>query len=693
MPGFAESDFEDAVLSYFEDVGWTVAYGPAIGPNGASPERATYAEPLLLGRLAEAIRRLNPQLDDDAVDRVVATVKRAESGDVVRENFRWHHALVQGVPIEVRGADGQFRNDRARLIDLRDPGRNDYLVVNQVAMEEVTGKARADVVPFINGIPIAVVELKDPTEEKATVDTAFDKLQNYKALVPSLIAPAVFLVVADGVTAALGSITADMDWFSRWRTVSDEEPEPPAIPQIRTLIHGAFDPARVLELIEFHVDWGEHATGLVKRIATYTQYWAVKKAAASVKVASAPGGNRRAGVIEHGQGSGKSLALLLAANMLMRDPETQNPTIIALSDRNALDDQLFDLEFGPSKILPETPVQAGSRADLRAMLNRASGGIIVTTIHKFGYPPERPPQPLVVSERRNIFVLADEAHRSQYGLLDGLAAQMREALPDATFVGFTGTPIEEADRSTEAVFGPVISHYSPRQSVEDGTTVPMYYQSRIAKVRLTAEAEETLDAALADITEDIPEEEQRRAVAQFKRIEAILASDPVIDRIVDDILDHWETRREQLHGKAMIVAVSREACVKIYDRIAAHHPEWVDEDDRKGLVKVVYTGSNDDKPHIRKHVRTPQALRLVKQRAQDPRDEIEIIIVTDLWLTGFNSKSLHDVSRQAHAWTRAVPGRDAHQPHLPGQAGWPDRVVRPGARRTQRGDRALLEAH
>jgi len=402
-----------------------------------------------------------------------------------------------------------------------------------------------------------------------------------------------------------------------------------------------FDQSRILELIEFYIDWADSGGRLNKRLARYSQYWGVRAVIENVTRACAPDGDRRGGIVFHGQGSGKSMELLLAANQLMRLPELASPTIVILSDRNDLDDQIVDNEFGPSKILPEPVIQAETRARLRDLLDRAGGGIIVTTIQKFGLDAGTPSAEAVITDRRNVIVMADEAHRTQYGLVDGLAADMRRSLPNATFVGFTGTPVELSDRSTTGVFGDLISTYSPQQAVEDGATVPIYYQSRIAPLHLSEESEEFLTAALGELTADISEIDQQRAFAQWARLEAILSAEPVVDRIVDDVLAHWAQRRAALKGKAMLVGMSRAIAARFYEKIIAKHPDWHSDDDDKGILKVVYTGSAADPPEIRKHVRSKEALDRLKRRAQDPDDDLEFVIVCDLWLTGFDSPALH----------------------------------------------------
>ncbi|HEX7948881.1 MAG TPA: type I restriction endonuclease subunit R [Candidatus Limnocylindrales bacterium] len=641
MSGALETDFEIAVLEYFEQAGWQRAYGPEISPGGQAPERAAFDEVVLQGRLRNAVRTLNPALPTDAIEQAVRTALRPESGDLVRENYRWHTVLVEGVPVSYRDSAGELRHDRARLIDLHDHDSNDYLVVNQFRVVEPTGKRRADVVAFINGIPIGIFELKRPAEENATIKGAWNQLETYKKEIPTLLAPTAVSVIADGANAKVGAITTGFDRFARWRTIDEEEPVGDEVPQIKTIVLGVFDRSRILEIIEFFIDWGELRGVVRKRIAQYNQYWAVRAAHASVKGASGPDGDQRGGIVYHGQGSGKSMAMVLTANILMRDPDLASPTIVVITDRNDLDDQLWTNEFAPSRTLPERPVQAESRSNLRDLLNRQAGGIVLTTLQKFDRPEDATDAETVITARRNVVVLADEAHRSQYGLRHGLAADLRGALPGATFVGYTGTPIDERDRSTRAIFGDYISIYSPRQAVEDQAIVPIYYESRVAKVKLSEEAAAALDEAQKELTEELTEAEQRRVIRDWTRVEAILGSPVVIDRIVDDLLEHWEQRKAALKGKAMIVTMSRRIAAQVYDAIVNRKPDWHSDDDAKGRIKAVYTGGPADDEDIKRHVRSKEATAKVKDRAQDPEDELEMVVVCDLWLAGFDSPSLH----------------------------------------------------
>ena len=637
MNNYAESPFENAVLSYFHEIGYTILHGPDLGPQGDTLERSTWTEVLLLGRVRDAITRLNPGVPPEAVEAAVAVIRRFDAANPAKEAERRYFLLRDGVPVEVETGPGERRTIPVRLMDLSTGGQvnNDFLVLNQVRVVDGGKTRRADIVVFINGIPVGVFELKSPTDPNATISGAYNQLVAYRDEIPALMAWAQVLVVADGASARVGTITSALEHYSRWRTIASETPEPDDASQVKVLVHGLFAPERICEVLARFIDWAETKTGPKARLARYNQYWGVKAAHASIKVAAAPGGDRKAGIVFHGQGSGKSMELLLLANMVARDPDLGNPTFVALSDRSDLDDQLFTEEFGPTRILPETAVKARSGDHLGEVLARPAGGIIVTTIQKFEHLPEG-----ALTTRSNVILGTDEAHRTQYGLLDGVARDVRNALPNATFIAFTGTPIATEDRNTVSVFGPSISRYTPRQSVEDEATVPIYYVSRVASIRYTDEASDALEEAVRKATDTASDEEQQAVFAHWANVRSILSSDPVVKRIAEDVVAHWEERRQTIAGKAMVALASREAAVKFYDEVARLRPDWVSDDEKQGRVKVVYTGSAADPEHLRRHVRTPDALDDMKRRAQDERDPLDLIVVVDLWLTGFNAPAL-----------------------------------------------------
>ena len=639
-----EADLEGVVLEFLAEEGWATVFGPEIAPGEASAERDDYRDVVLRDRLRRAIVRLNPGLPADAVDDAVRTAVRAESQIVMTENWRAYQLLTEGVPVEYRNASGARRTVRARVIDWEDPGANDLAAMNQFTVQGVSER-RPDVVLFINGLPLVVFELKRPGEENATVRGAFNQIRTYVSQVPDLFTWNQFTVISDGVNARAGTFAAQWEHYAPWKTIHGEV-APAHQPQIEVLTRGMLNPERLLDLIRNFVVFTGDAGTLVKKVAKYHQFWAVNKAVFST--IEAVEGDGRAGVVWHTQGSGKSLEMEWYAGKVMRHPAMENPTIVVLTDRNDLDDQLFDDTFAaslPGAPLPETPVQAGTRAELKQLLNkRASGGIIFSTIQKFGLSPEDKASgtafPLL-SDRMNIVVMVDEAHRSNYDFVDGFARHLRDGLPNATFIGFTGTPIESTDRSTKQVFGDYIDVYDLTQAVEDGATVKVYYEPRLARVELPKDALGELDEAFATATSGSEEEAKERLKSRWAKVEAIVGSEQRIRELAADIVQHWETRRAVLPGKAMIVTMSRRIAAVLYGEIARIRPGWVTDDDATGKIKVVITGSAADDELLQSHIRSKEALRAMKSRAKNPDDELEFVIVRDMWLTGFDSPSMH----------------------------------------------------
>lgn len=645
MKGFvAESGVEEVCLEYFDDLGWTVLHGPDIGPGEVAEERSTYRDVLLEGRLRDAIIRLNPGLAASEVDEVIATVRRAESADVLAENWRLHRLVTNGVPIERARPDGTSRHDLVRLVDFDEPTRDDFVVVNQMTVEQGNRTRRPDVLTFVNGIPLGIIELKVPGQPSATVRGAWQQLRTYAQQIPALMACTAVSVISTGTQARMGALGGAFEHFAPWKTIDGQHLASKELPELEVLIRGVFRPEVFLDLVHYFVSFSDERVGLVKRVAKYHQFHAVNKAVRST-VEAVRRGDGHGGVVWHTQGSGKSLEMLFYVGKIMRHPALANPTAVLLTDRNDLDNQLFDEVFAPARSLPETPVQAESREHLRGVLGaKASGGIVFSTMQKFGldkadreagrgYP--------TLSERRNIVVIADEAHRTQYDLIDGLAKNLRDALPNAAFIGFTGTPIEAADRNTRAVFGEYIDVYDLTQAIEDGATVKVYYEARLAKVELPDEARGALDTAFEDVTELTEVESRERLKTRWARVEAIVGARKRIDEVAADIVEHWDKRRATLTGKALVVCMSRRICSEMYDAIAQLRPGWVTDDDATGRVKVVITGSASDGPELNRHVRSKQALLDLKARAKDPDDPLELVIVRDMWLTGFDSPSMH----------------------------------------------------
>lgn len=642
----AEAEFEELVLDELRSAGWAVQHGPGIDPESEHPERGDYREVVLAPRLRAALTRLNPQLDADAIKDAVNAVVRPDSQVVMSENWRVYQLLTQGVPVETRDADGNPRTVRARLIEWADAAANDLVAVNQFTVESASGaKRRPDVVLFVNGLPLVLIELKRAGNQGSSLKGAFNQVKTYVNDIPDLFAFVQFAVISDGVQARAGAFTAAWEHYAPWKTVEGEL-APAFVPEYQVLVKGMLQPERLLDLVSTFTVFLGDAGSLVRFGAKYHQFWAVNKAVfATVEAVE---GDGRAGVVWHTQGSGKSYEMLWYAGKVMRHPAMENPTVVVLTDRNDLDDQLFDDTFAaalPGAPLPEKPVQAGSRAELKTLLGgRASGGIIFSTIQKFGISREEREAgtafPLL-SDRSNIVVIVDEAHRSNYDFIDGFARHLRDGLPNATFIGFTGTPIESSDKSTKNVFGDYIDTYDLTQAVEDGATVKVFYEPRLARVELPAEAMGEIDSAFRDATSMSEEDARERLKSKWAKVEAIVGSDKRIGELAADLVQHWEQRREAQAGKAMIVTMSRRIAASLYDAIAKLRPDWATDDDATGRIKVVITGSAADDQTLQPHIRSKEALRALKVRAKDPNDELELVIVRDMWLTGFDSPSMH----------------------------------------------------
>ncbi|HTN99125.1 MAG TPA: type I restriction endonuclease subunit R, partial [Microthrixaceae bacterium] len=577
MSPLAEAGLEDLVLEDLADLGWTTVHGPDIAPGEQIAERNDYRETVLGPQLREALVRLNPGLPADAIDEAAKTVLRAESQVVLTENWRAYQLLVAGVPVEYRHTDGSIRSVRAKLIDFDNPSRNTFWAVNQFTVQGST-KRRPDVVLFVNGLPLGLQELKRPGQPNATIKGAFNQIKTYVAQIPDIFTWNQVTIISDGVQARAATFTAGWEHYAPWKAVDDASLADPAVPQITTLVRGMLEPARFLDLVRNFIVFSDETSGVVKRVAKYHQFWAVNKAVE--RTVEAKSGDGRAGVVWHTQGSGKSLEMHCFAGKIMRDPAMANPTLIVLTDRNDLDDQLFSEVFGasrPGAPLPEVPVQADSRKHLKELLDsRASGGIVFTTIQKFGLSKEDRdagrsfPE---LSGRSNIVVMVDEAHRSNYDFIDGFARHLRDGLPNATYIGFTGTPIENGDKNTRQVFGDYIDVYDLTQAVEDGATVKVYYEPRLARVELPAAAVAEIDEEFADACGTTEEDTQDRLKSKWAKIEAIVGSDKRVKALAADIVTHWEARKDALAGKAMVVAMSRRIAVALYDEIVALRPD------------------------------------------------------------------------------------------------------------------------
>jgi len=670
-----ESIVEDAALTWFSELGYAIGHGPAIAPGEPSAEREAFDDVLLVGRLREALRWLNPAIPEDAREDALRKVLRVANGSLVQTNRAFHKMLRDGVDVEYPRPDGSIKGDKARLVDFTDVRANDWLVVNQFTVTESGHNRRPDVVLFINGLPLALIELKNAADEDATIWSAYAQMQTYKAEVPSLLHYNAALVVSDGLQARIGSLTANQEWFKVWRTVDGESDAPKSALELETLIRGVFERHRFLHLLEHFIVFEEDPdTGaLHKIIAGYHQFHAVNAAVEETVRASGmndhgilredPGGywsgrmhggkpgDRRAGVVWHTQGSGKSFTMLFFAARVIRESTMQNPTLVILTDRNDLDDQLFGQFQRCHDILGQMPVQAANRENLRELLAVASGGVVFTTIHKF--LPEKGAAMPELSDRRNIVVIADEAHRSQYDLIDGLARHMRDALPQASFIGFTGTPIEKADANTRAVFGDYISIYDIQRAVADQATVPIYYESRISKLSLNASELPKIDHEFEEITEGEELTKKEKLKTKWAALEALVGDPKRIALVAADLVAHFEKRVEAMDGKAMIVCMSRRICVDLYNALIKLRPEW-----EAGALKVVMTGSAEDGPEWQKHIGNKQKRRELANEFKDAKSPFKIVIVRDMWLTGFDAPCLHtmyaDKPMQGHGLMQAI---------------------------------------
>ncbi|ARL22920.1 type I restriction endonuclease subunit R [Burkholderia pseudomallei] len=660
MTGITEDAVEQAMLVWLAALGWQTAHGPDISPTDAKTpgtERDTYGDVALRHRLAAAIAKLNPHIPPVARDDALRHVLNPNVPGLVNANRQFYRWLVDGVPVEFQ-KDGETRGDRVRLVDFTDITANDWLAVNQLAIQGPKQLRRPDVVLYLNGLPIVVVELKNPGDENADIWAAWNQLQTYHQDIPDLFNANALEVISDGTTARMGSLTSNKERFLAWRTIDGHETDPlGAMHELETLTLGLFRRDYLLEYLR-HFILFEDDDQLVKKVSAYHQFHAVRAVVQSVLQASAPGGSRKGGVVWHTQGAGKSIEMTCLAGALMDHQGMGNPTLVVVTDRNDLDNQLFGVFAGAKELLRETPVQAETRPELRRLLrNRPSGGIIFTTIQKFTPGADEDTFP-VLSDRRNIVVICDEAHRSQYGfdarlpntdskgestaVRYGYAQYLRDALPEATFVAFTGTPVSLDDRDTRAVFGDYVHIYDIEQAVKDGATVPIYYESRLASLELKEEDADALDDEVDELTED--EESDEAKVATLRRwaaLEKIVGAPPRIQKIAADIVSHFENRQSVMDGKAMIVAMSRDICVHLYNAITQLRPEWHSDDPSQGAIKIVMTGSASDKAMLKPHIYPKKVRDDLEKRFKDPADPFKLVIVRDMWLTGFDAPCMH----------------------------------------------------
>ncbi|NBB16279.1 HsdR family type I site-specific deoxyribonuclease [Caulobacter sp. SLTY] len=668
MSGFSEDIVEQAGIEILKDLGWLFLPGSAIAPDGPAPQRAAFSDVVLLKRLERAVAELNPLIPEGARSEAIRQVLTSETGSLVEENRRLHRLITDGVPVEYRAANGAITGGRVWLIDLDNVAANDWLVVNQFTVVEGHHNRRPDLIAFVNGLPLAVLELKNAAAENATIDDAFSQLQTYRLQIPKLFRSNAVLVTSDGIEARIGSLTADKERFMPWRTVTGEDFAHRGEPELETLLRGVFDREHFLALIRDFIVFGDAGSGPFKIIAGYHQFHGARKAVREAIAASRPDGDRKIGVIWHTQGSGKSFLMAFFAGLVVKTPELENPTIVVLTDRNDLDDQLAATFSLCRDLLRQNPEQADGREDLRRLLARNAGGVIFTTVQKFS--PERGEESFPeLTDRRNVIVMADEAHRSQYGFdarLDaktgvrryGYAHYIRQAMPNASFIGFTGTPIEAVDVNTPAIFGQYIDVYDISRAVEDGATVPIYYESRLARIELNEDEKPKIDAEVEALIEDETQTEAEKAKAKWSTVEALVGSEKRLTQIAADLVQHLEARLDAMDGKAMAVCMSRRICVALYNEIVALRPDWHSEDDAAGAIKVVMTGAASDPPEWQQHIGNKRRRDGLAKRARDPNDPLKLVLVRDMWLTGFDAPCMNtmyvDKPMRGHGLMQAI---------------------------------------
>ena len=672
-----EDQLEHETLAWLVDTGYQQVYGPNIALDGDASERSNYTQVVLVERLRVAIARLNPSVPLLAREDALQQVLNLDTPVLLSANRLFHRLLINGVPVEYQ-RDGETRGDFVRLIDFADVTANEWLAINQFSIKGSRHTRRPDIILFINGLPLVLLELKNPADENADIWKAYDQIEAYKEQIPEVFQYNEVLVIADGSEARMGSLSSNAERYMAWRTIDGVTLDPLGqFNELETLVRGVLAPAYLLDFLRFFVLFEDDGT-LIKKIAGYHQFHAVRAAIAQVVAASRPGGGQKGGVVWHTQGSGKSITMTCFAARVMREAAMENPTIVVITDRNDLDGQLFGVFSLSQDLLREQPVQGTTRQDLRAKLaNRPSGGIVFATIQKFMPGEDEDAYPLL-SDRHNIVVIADEAHRTQYGFeaklktrkvpfrtlgtgampatelgvaeapaqyLEryqvGYAQNLRDALPNATFVAFTGTPVSNEDRDTRAVFGDYIHIYDMQQARDDGATVAIYYESRLAKLGLKEESLAHIDDEVDELSEDEEEDQKALLKSRWTALEQVVGAEPRIKKVAADLVQHFEERDKAQSGKAMVVAMSRDICAHLYQAIIALRPEWHDDDPEKGVIKVIMTGSTSDKPLLRPHIYTKQIKKRMEKRFKDPDDPMRLVIVRDMWLTGFDAPCVH----------------------------------------------------
>jgi len=653
---YTESELEKATLEWLHELGYEIVFGPAIAPDGETPERKNYSDIVLIERLRKAVAKINPhiplEIQEEAIKKVVNIAY--SSPNLITTNKSFHKMLTDGVEVEYKREDGSIAGDRVLLIDDKNLDNNEWTAINQYTVIENNNNRRPDVIVFVNGLPLVVFELKNLADEKTTVRQAFNQIQTYKNDIPSLFTYNGLCVISDGLDTRVGSLTADMDRFMKWKTIDGKSNAPATIPEMEVLLRGMMTKKRLLDIIRNFIVFQTDGENTIKILAAYHQYYATNKAIERTIEATDIKGDRRCGVVWHTQGSGKSLTMVFYAGKLIQ--RLDNPTIVVLTDRNDLDDQLFGVFSMSHDIIRQTPVQSQNREHLRELLKVASGGVVFTTIQKFF--PDGQSNTTLLSDRRNVVVIADEAHRSQYDFIDGFARHMHDALPKASYIGFTGTPIELTDANTRAVFGEYVDVYDISKAVEDHATVPIYYEARLAKIQLLESERPHIDADFEELTEGEEVEKKEKLKSKWARLEAMVGSEKRIQLIAKDIVDHFEARMDTMDGKGMIVTMSRRIAVELYNQIIKLRPQWHSDSDNQGYLKVVMTGSASDPAYFQPHVRGKEGRELLAKRMKNPSDELKLVIVRDMWLTGFDVPSLHtmyiDKPMKGHGLMQAI---------------------------------------
>jgi type I restriction enzyme R subunit len=668
MSGFSEDIVENARIATLQGLGWLYLHGSVIAPDGSAPQRPSYGDAILVKRLEAWVEQINPTIPEDARANAIRQVLNSESANIIEENRRLHRLITDGIDVEYRAQDGRIASAKVWLIDFDNLDANDWLVVNQFTVIEGRNNRRADLVLFVNGLPLAILELKNPGDENATMSGAFNQLDTYQKYIPSLFRTNAAMVISDGIKARIGPLKAKEERYMPWRTSDGLTHAHPGMPELDTLLAGVFNRQNFLKLIRDFTVFGDKGEGPFKIIAGYHQFHGAQKALREAIEACSPDGDRKIGVIWHTQGSGKSFLMAFFAGLAVRSSALENPTIVVLTDRNDLDDQLFST-FGLCRdLIRQKPEQAENREDLKRLLERSAGGVIFTTVQKFSPMPGEESFPLLC-DRKNVIVIADEAHRTQYGFaakLDGktgvrkygYAHYIRQGLPNASFIGFTGTPVEGEDRNTPAIFGDYIDVYDISRAVEDGATVPIYYESRIARIVLNEDEKPKIDEEIEALVEDDTLTEAEKFKAKWTTVEALVGAEKRLSQIAADLVRHLEARQEGLNGKAMAVCMSRRVCVELYNQIVTLRPKWHSENDDEGAIKIVMTGAASDPLAWQQHIGNKRRRDALAKRARDPADGLKLVLVRDMWLTGFDAPCVNtmylDKPMKGHGLMQAI---------------------------------------